>query len=60
MTDAQLGKRIKAQWRVQDLNDRTLESMMEYGGSIHLKQAAARVLARRAEERRRSSDSSNE
>jgi hypothetical protein len=49
MTDAQLGKRIKAERRIQHLSDRALESIMRHGGSIHLKKAAARLLARRSD-----------
>jgi len=49
VTDAQLGKRIKAEQRIQHLSDRVLESIMRYGGSPALKQAAARLLARRSD-----------
>jgi len=56
MTDAERGKRIKAEGRIQHLSDRVLESIQRYGGTPALKKAAARLLARRAEQRR-SSDS---
>ena len=50
MTDAERGKRIKAERRIQHLSDRVLESIQRYGGTPALKKAAARLLARRSEQ----------
>jgi hypothetical protein len=50
MTDAQRGRRIKAEGRIQHLSDRVLKSIQRYGGTPALKKAAARVLARRSEQ----------